>query len=169
MDIRDIDGERYLGDAHLVLQCHHYNALLCQTLLLAPGFDGRDLLFRVSVEEFHHILEEAVRQSGLTPPYDEKAFFALAEEVYRTFGLGVLDFSQIDENGGEVICLSSHMATACLKKWGKQPDPADDFGRAFTAAAWALAYGRNAADCRVEQVRCIACGDSECLFRLEVV
>lgn len=159
-------GEHWDDDHPLILQCHHYNALLHQALTETPYIDGRDLLFRIASEEFYDFLSYLKKEENMVRPDD---ILEMAAAVYRNLGFGIIDFSTITDIGGEVISRSSHLALAYVKKWGLQPEPVDDIGRAFCRAVWALTYDRKLTKCDVVQKACIACGDPQCLFEITEV
>lgn len=155
--------KHFLEDIHFVLHCHHYNSLMHRAITKTPYLDGKKFIFNISAQEFYKALKHVCSNQRAT---SSSEIIKIAEALYKALGFGDLKMSNLSNSGGRVQSPTSHLSTGYLNKWGKQEEPVDDFGRAYVAASWALAFGHEVKSCKVEQIKCISCGDSICEFEI---
>jgi len=152
-----INCKHYLEGVHFVLHCHHYNSLLHRAIARTPYIDGKKFIYETSSKEFYNTIKQICSKKGVS---GGKNAINVAEELYKTLGFGDLDMSGLTQHGGKVVSYASHLATGYLTKWGRQNIPVDDFGKAYAAATWAVAFNGNVQNCNIKQTKCLSCGDS---------
>jgi len=153
--------KHFLEGIHFVLHCHHYNSLMHRAITRTPYIDGKKFIFDIASKEFYQTIKQICTKKNVS---NSKAIIVVAQELYRVLGFGYLDMSSLSNNGGVIQTDSSHLATGYLTKWGTQKEPVDDFGKAYIAATWALAFNQDVKNCKINQTKCMSCGDSVCEF-----
>ncbi|MGB0721800.1 MAG: hypothetical protein ACPGU7_05320 [Gammaproteobacteria bacterium] len=140
------------GEA-MIFHCHHYLGILQRTILDADYIDSRPFLIGSSADANYNQLK------NLCQGRDIAEAKIIAQEVYKTFGYGLLDLSTMDEDGIELTTTKSFFSKTWVLKFGRSEKPVDYYTSGFLAAAYAVIYGRELAEVQVEQTRCIARGD----------
>jgi hypothetical protein len=92
----------------------------------------------------------------------------VAIEMSKTFGFGLVDFSEVTEEGGTVWAPSSHFATGWMAKWGHRQTPGCYFTAGYVAGALEAAYGKPLGYYKVAEEECLAVGAPKCRFTVEV-
>ncbi len=156
------NNQHTIEGMHFVLHCHHYHTLIHHAITSTPLFDGQDFFVAVAAADFIRTLETVCRAKGVTGG----KVLETASYLYSELGFGQLDFSQVSAAGGRAVSAHSHLGQGYLNKWGKQSHTVDDFGAAFTLAAWCVAFGKKLSDASVVQTRCLAKGDPQGEFQI---
>ncbi|RME88631.1 MAG: hypothetical protein D6785_00670, partial [Planctomycetota bacterium] len=105
-------GKILLGKEPLVYHCNHYNLALQQTLITPSYLNMKPVLVEAAIEAAYSCISNLKTELGLSSP---KEVFDLAKEVFRFLGFGIIDFSQANEEGGEVVVPVSHYGLALIK------------------------------------------------------
>lgn len=139
------------GEA-MIFHCHHYLGLLQRTILDAEYIDSRPFLIGSSTDANYNQLK------NLCAGYSAAEAKLIAQEVYKTFGYGLLDLSSMDESGITLSTTKSFFSKTWKLKFGPSQKPVDYYTSGFLAAAYAVIYGRELAEVQVEQTHCMVCG-----------
>jgi predicted hydrocarbon binding protein len=149
-----VPGRPFLDDRPRVVHSHDYNATLVRTLLETDGLDSGRILEDAAAElAFETLREEAEGPEVLRA----------AVELFREGGLGCLDLSGVGPDGGEVVVVGSHFATAWQLRFGHARRPVCAMPAGFIAGALAAAFGGRY---EVEECDCAAQASPDCRFRV---
>lgn len=141
-----------IGGEAMIFHCHHYLTILTRTILDADYIDSRPFMIGSSADANYNQLKNLCANHSIA---ESKR---IAQEVYKTFGYGLLDLSSMDENGITLSTTKSFFSKTWKMKFGLRDQPIDYYTSGFLAAAYAVIYGRELAEVQVEQTECIACG-----------
>jgi hypothetical protein len=101
----------------MALHCHHYLGGFQKMIDLVDYVDGGSIMYNSG---------ETIIRKQLTSYFEShpeitstKDKIAVAVDAFSKFGLGKLDFSGSEENGGTVIVPTSHVAKVMKTKVGK--------------------------------------------------
>ncbi|MET0029048.1 MAG: 4-vinyl reductase [Candidatus Thiodiazotropha sp.] len=148
------------GEA-MVFHCNHYLTNLQRTILDADYIDSRLFLIGSAADAVFNQL------SHLCDGMDRQTSRDTIESVYKTFGYGLIDLSDLTEQGGSVSTRKSFMSKTWAAKYGISHKPVDYYTAGFLAAAFAVMFDRPLADITVEQTHCMACGHDFNRFELD--
>lgn len=151
----------------IMVHCHHFMSYLHRTIEDAGYVDGVKIEREAAEETVFDVLKNYF---ALHPELvsDRDRLYA-AGELFRYSGFGLLDFSRITREGGAVVSPSSFLAQGWKARFGLRQDPCCYFTCGFIAAAVELAYNQGLRVYRVEESLCIAKGDPNCEFKVEVI
>jgi hypothetical protein len=166
----EFDRERNavsVAGAHMVIHCHHYNSHLLQNME-ESGFVDPNKVIGGSVERsiFRSLNEYMSNHPELKSVEDK---LEVATDMFRYFGFGLLDLSEVTESGGTAWAPSSHFASGWMVKWGNRKTPCCYFIVGFIAGALEAAYGKPRGYFRVVEEECMSVGADRCKFMVEVI
>lgn len=139
----------------MIFHCHHYINYLQRSILDAEYIDSRVFLIGSAADSVYHQL------SNLCKGLDIDTSKKMAEQVYKSFGYGLIDLSSMNEEGMTLQSVKSFFSKTWLLKFGKSDKPVDYYTSGFLAAAYAVIYGKELSKINVVQTTCMACGDAE--------
>ncbi len=142
------------------LHCHHFNCGLLNAIEHITEFDGRKLFVTTAAQEFYKNFKKIIQGKGLYP----NEALAQATELYRFMGLGRIDLSGLDEDGGRAISDSSYYVVAWLAKYGRRSEPVCFLTRGFISGILAAIYDRVPEEYETIETRCMIMGEDLCEF-----
>ena len=92
-----------IGGEAMVFHCHHYVTNLQRTILDADYIDSKLFLIGSAADSIFYQLTNLC--DGLNIE-DSKV---MAQDIYKTFGYGIIDLSSMDENGCELKIGRAHV------------------------------------------------------------
>lgn len=141
-------GLATLGGEPHVFHCHHYNCYLQKAVQDQSALlDTRALLVHPAAE----VVFSQLQVLG--------ADRAMAEEIFRTLGFGVIALSRLGPKGGPVALASSHYAQGWLSRFGRSSTPVCHFAAGFAEASARHLFG---GAFTATETRCVARGDAHC-------
>lgn len=140
------------GEA-MVFHCHHYLNYLQRSILDADYIDSRPFIIGSAADAVFQQLSVLCRGLSID---DAKQ---MAESVYKTFGYGLIDLSEMTQSGGQFETYKSFYSKTWKLKFGQSKRPVDYFTTGYIAAAYAVIYGQPLDQIYAEQLKCMACGD----------
>lgn len=140
------------GEA-MVFHCHHYINYLQRSILDAEYIDSRRFLIGSAADAVYHQL------SHLCKDLDVNQSKQMAEEMYKTFGYGLIDLSAMDADGITLTTYKSFFSKTWVMKFGLSNKAVDYYTTGYIAAAFAVIYGHALKDIQAEQTTCMACND----------
>lgn len=150
----------FLGGEPLVFHCNHYNLALQKTLLTPTYIDMVPTLIDSATEVAHNCLSNLRKSLNIDTP--EKTF-ELAREVFQLLGFGLINFSGVAEQGGEIFLPVSHYGTA-LKIANHNENfssPQSFFDLGFSLGALSVAYEKPSHHYWGEILECPSVGQKE--------
>ena len=142
-----------IGGEAMIFHCHHYITNLQRTILDADYIDSSRFLIGSAADALYHQLRNLCE--GLNVEDSKK----MAEDIYKTFGYGVVDLDCMDENGCTLTTTKSFFSKAWNLKFGSSSKPIDFYTSGFLAAAYAVIYRKDLKDIQAYQSTCMAQGD----------
>ena len=122
----------------VVLHCHHYASLYCQLADdAAELFDGKSLLRKAAEMSFYPILVGYFKKHGVS---DLSKRLALAEEYWRTSGMGLLKFDRVGKMSATAHMDHSHVDRGWILKWGNRDEAVNFIGQGYLSAVLAAVY-----------------------------
>jgi hypothetical protein len=160
----DADKNKITMDGEwVVLHCQHYNLGFVQMVLDAAEYLDGGKMMSDSAEGV--ALKQLENQPGGSP----EEVLNIAAGMFAKLGFGSIDFSSVDESGGEVKVPHSHIGNGWGVKYDKpSKQPVDFLARGFIAGALAKAYGKPKGSFKVTQESCISQGVPASTFKVEV-
>lgn len=143
-----------IGGEAMVFHCHHYINYLQRSILDADYIDSRPFLIGSAADAIYHQLTNLCE--GLSIEESKQ----MAEDIYKTFGYGLIDLTAMDENGIKLETSHSFFSKTWEMKFGKSDKPVDYYTTGFLAAAYAVIYKKPLANIYAVQSTCMACGDA---------
>ncbi|MBN2866241.1 MAG: 4-vinyl reductase [Thiotrichales bacterium] len=143
-----------IGGEAMVFHCHHYMNYLQRSILDADYIDSSLFLIGSAADSAYHQLLELC--TGLS--IDEAK--QMAESVYKHFGFGLIDLSNMDENGIELTTYKSFFSKTWVMKFGPCKKPVDYYTSGYLAAAYAVIFNKPLGQIHAQQTTCMATGDS---------
>jgi len=147
-----------IGGEAMVFHCHHYMMNLQRTILDADYIQSELFLVGSAADALYCQL------SNLCEGLDIDASKKMAQDIYKTFGYGLIDLSDMDADGIELQTTKSFFSQNWLLKYGASKKPVDYYTTGFLAAAYAVIYDKNLEDIFAQQSSCMACGDTNNTF-----
>jgi hypothetical protein len=142
------------GEA-MIFHCHHYITNLQRTILDADYIDSSLFLIGSAADSLYYQLTNLC--NGLSIEESKQ----MAQDIYKTFGYGIIDLSNMNENGVELTTTKSFFSKMWKLKFEKSNKPVDYYTAGFLAAAYAVIYKKELKDIYAKQTTCMSCGD-EC-------
>lgn len=144
----------FIGGEAMIFHCHHYLCNLQRTILDAEYIDSRPFIIGSAADAVYNQL------TNLCEGLDTEQSKKMAEDIYKTFGYGLIDLSGMDEKGVTLQTTKSIFSKAWKIKYGISKKPVDYYTTGFVAAAYAVIYDVPLAEVDAVQTTCLACGDS---------
>ncbi|MEA1892043.1 MAG: 4-vinyl reductase [Campylobacterota bacterium] len=151
-----------IGGEAMIFHCHHYITNLQRTILDAEYIDSKLFLIGSAADALYNQL------SNLCDGLSIDASKEMAEDIYKTFGYGLIDLSSMDENGIELTTTSSFFSKTWKQKFGQSEKPVDYYTSGFLAAAFAVIYKKELKEICADQIECMACGDDKNSFSVKL-
>ncbi len=157
-------GHNLIGNEPVLFHCHFFNMYLQQTILDAQPFGNtREILVEGATSVVSNSLNNIL--SGVHSAEERKQ---ISQEVFRKLGFGLLDISDVDENGGVARVKSSHWASGHLAIKGKNSsEPVCYFPAGFISASVSAVYDMPPGSFSTTETKCLAKGDDVCEFQVE--
>ena len=140
------------GEA-MIFHCHHYINYLQRSILDADYIDSEPFLIGSAADAVYNQLK------SLCQGHNEADAKSLAEQMYKAFGYGLINLSEMNEEGLEMKTFKSFFSKTWPLKFGAASKPIDYYTRGYLAAAYAVIYQCPLSQVHVEQTTCMACGD----------
>ena len=151
-----------IGGEAMIFHCHHYITNLQRTILDAEYIDSKLFLIGSAADALYYQLTNLCE--GLSVDESKK----MAEDIYKTFGYGIIDLSEMDEDGVKLESSSSFFSKTWLEKFGESQKPVDYYTAGFLAATYAVIYKKELQDVFADQTHCMACGDEKNSFEVKL-
>lgn len=166
----DFKSEKGLANVYgqsMLFHCNHYNRYLQQTIEDPDYIDSEKIFLQSVAETVYLQLKEAFSQK---PEYSLQEKLALAQEIFKFAGFGILDFSEFSAKGGSIKVPSSHYGLAIKLNIGQRTQAAEFFDRGFIAGVLeALKTDLNPelqAGFSINQSQSISLGDDHCHYEV---
>ena len=108
-----------IGGEAMIFHCHHYITNLQRTILDAEYIDSKLFLIGSAADALYHQLSNLCE--GLSIEESKR----MAEDIYKTFGYGIVDLSAMDKNGVELETKNSFFSKTWVEKFGESKKPVD--------------------------------------------
>jgi hypothetical protein len=143
-----------IGSEAMIFHCHHYLLNLQRTILDAEYIDSRLFLIGSAADAVYNQL------SNLCEGLDISESKQMAEDIYKTFGYGLINLDDMNEEGITLQTSKSYFSKTWLLKFQtNSKKPVDYYTSGFLAAAYAVIYNKKLSEINSVQSTCIACGD----------
>lgn len=152
----------YMNGFLSVLHCHHY---LCLTTKMAGDYEslgGIRILQEVAEDSMRPLFDDYIQKNGITAIGDK---FVVGTEYYSVLGLGKMKMS-LNDKGGMVRLLRSHIDQGWKKKWGQHDAHINHFTCGYIAAMFAAATDRPPRSYTVTEIESIVTGKESSLFQV---
>ncbi len=159
--------EIFLSGLPIALHCHHYNMNLQKTLESSLGNDGARLIYQAAEESSYAGFTAFLKHHPKIITVKSK--LELASTSYQYCGLGIINFTQIDAEGGRVTSPHSHHVTGWLAKFGKRETPGCFFTSGWVAGVLAVIYEQSPGYYKVDELACKMTRARECVFAVTIV
>ena len=143
-----------VGDEAMIFHCHHYLINLLRTILDADYIDSPKFLIGSAADALYNQL------SHLCEGLNEEDSKFMAQEVYKTFGYGLIDLTPMSEIGVTLQTTKSFFSKTWLMKYEIGKKVVDYYTTGFLAAAYAVIYDKKLSDIHAVQTKCMAMGDA---------
>jgi len=143
-----------IGGESMMFHCHHYLTNLQKTIYDAEYIDGFMLMASCAADSLKYQL------TNLCEGLDIKESKQLAQDIYKTFGNGLIDLSSMNEDGVTLTTTKSILSKTWQMQFGESQKPVDPYTTGFIAAAYAVIYKKNLKDIHISQTTEIASGDA---------
>ena len=147
-----------IGGEAMIFHCHHYVINLQKTILDVEYIQGKLFLIGSAADAVYCQLTNLC--DGLSIDESKK----MAEDIYKTFGYGLVDLSSMDENGIELSTSNSFFSKTWQEKFGESDKPVDYYTSGFLAAVYAVLYKKELKNIYADQIECMTCGDDQNSF-----
>lgn len=162
--ILDVEHRRCLvGGEPAIFHCHHYNTFLQRSILDAEDIESRPVLIGAAAEVAYAQLREIFAGQELS---EVSARAALASELYRWAGFGVLDLAGLSAEGGTISSEFSHYSLGWKTKFGESGAPVAFFDQGWLAGALAAIHDLPLGAYSVTQSACMATGAERNVYTL---
>ncbi len=151
-----------IGGEAMIFHCHHYVMNLQRTIIDADYIDSGKFLIGSAADAVYNQLSNLC--VGLSISDSKK----IAEDIYKTFGYGLINLEAMNESGCNLETKKSFFSKTWEIKFGKSKKPVDYYTSGFLAATYAVLYKKNLKDIKAVQTTCIACGDDCNTFVVEL-
>jgi len=157
----------YFNNYQTVLHCHHYSTLYTQSAFYfnEVGFEGIDIFIKTAEEVFGKFLKDYYQKHQIQNKEDR---ISIAEQYWKTVGMGIVEILSYEENGGKAVMEYSHIDEGWLKKWGGADKPVNLFTRGFLAGTFAAVFNKEFGSYKVEEVKSIVMGDDISEFQISL-
>lgn len=155
--------------APVVFHCNHYNRTLQQSIEDATYIDFEKILVKSSAEV---VFENFSKCFLKFPDSSFKEKLSFAEQVFKSCGFGLLDFSKLSETGGKIIGKVSHYGLASKLNFGHRTHPAEYFDKGFIigviSAIRGTLSGKYFDDIEIKQEKSISLGEEYCEYQIGI-
>ncbi|KQC14566.1 MAG: hypothetical protein APR63_05535 [Desulfuromonas sp. SDB] len=146
----------YLNENLTVLHCHHYATLFTQLAIDAKDIvDGTKILFSTSEKIFFDVLSEYFKNFNIS---DKEAKVEISSKMFSAIGLGKMNITDINENGGKINLPHSYVDEGWTKKWGKMDMPVNFIGCGYIGGMFSAIFNQPVQTYKVEETESIVSG-----------
>ena len=117
----------------MIFHCNHYNRSLQETIEDPDYIDSEKIFLQSAAETAYIQFSEYFK---INPQLDFREKLNFASKMFKFAGFGIIDFSNVDQNGGKVIVKSSHFGIAVKLNMGERKKPAEYFDKGFIAGVF---------------------------------
>lgn len=149
------------------LHCHHFTCGLLKGLEELKEIDGLNLFVKTTEEVYHYFFSDYLKRHPEIKTIEDK--LQVASEMYYAFGYGILDLSNLTENGGIAKARSSYYVTAWLAKYGRKYSPVCYFTCGFIAGILEVIFNKPLRTYKVKETDCLIIGSDYCKFEVKRV
>lgn len=142
-----------IGGESMMYHCHHYLTNLQKTIYDAEYIDGFMLMASCAADSVKYQLTNLCKGLSI------KASKQLAQDIYKTFGNGLIDLSPMTEEGIKLKTTKSILSKTWQMQFGESKKPVDPYTTGFIAAAYAVIYKKDLKDLHISQTTEMASGD----------
>lgn len=142
-----------IGGEAMIFHCHHYLSYLQRSILDADYIDSRPIFIGSAADAVY------LQLSNLCEGFSLSESKKIIEQVYKTFGYGIIDIDGMNEGGGRINTFKSFYSKTWQLKFGLSSKPVDYYTTGFIAAAYAVLYKIPLSSINAKQTNCMACGD----------
>jgi len=153
-----INGKAAIG------HCQYYNTLILKTMESFGYVDGLKIYEEVAEEVNREAFSDYLKNHPEVVSLDDK--LSVASDMYRTFGFGLIEFSDVNEEGAKVGASVSHFALTWKKRWGKRSAPICYFTKGYIAGALSVIFDKPLGSYEAKELDCISMGDRICRFEV---
>lgn len=151
-----------IGGEAMIFHCHHYIINLQRTILDADYIDSSRFLIGSAADAVYYQLKNLCKDLSL----EESKI--MAQDIYKTFGYGLINLQSMNENGCSLKTTKSFFSKTWEMKFGQNSKPVDYYTCGFLAAAYAVLYNKELKDINALQTTCMACGDENNTFEVKI-
>ncbi|MFO0554506.1 MAG: hypothetical protein U0271_39370 [Polyangiaceae bacterium] len=154
-----------VSDQVVVGASHHECVLLDQAVSDALGSEGWAVRRQAAFDASYALIGAIARRLGIE---GDREIIDLATELFATLGLGQLRFD-LSATGGEVQGNDLLFGAGLVERDAgrvRARHHTDAFAAGFAAAAASIAYPSDWGSFEAEETRCVAKGESACMFGL---
>lgn len=163
--INDSDHRRFIvGNEPQIFHCHHYNTFLQRSIQDPDYIDSKPFLIGAAAEVSFAQLSVYFTENNLNEVNERKTF---ASDFFKLSGFGVIDFTDINRDGGKFETHSSHYSFAWTLKFGKSKKPVCFFMSGWAVGALSAIYDEQLGAYSVNELLCKACGNDKDVFEIK--
>ncbi len=156
-----------LDNVGVSLHCHHYNCGLIKAIEEIEGIDAYSIIVKAAQEEFYYNFKNYIVSHLSKESIDEQ--IKVAVELYKFMGFGIIDFSELRENGGKVYSNSSYYVTGWLAKYGRRTTPVCYVTCGFISGILSAIFKKSVSAYIVQETRCMISGNELCEFSIRLI
>jgi hypothetical protein len=153
---------RYLGGSPSIVCPHEAAVSLTKDALESGGVFGAAGLLHEAAEESAYLALKTIFISSEISGKAER--IAMAQEHFRSSGLGTLTFDEVSPSGGKARMTTSPFDESWISSYGKSRAPVNVIVAGYVAGAFAVISGQGMKTFTVEETAGIARGDPESVF-----
>lgn len=148
----------------MVFHCHYYNCAIHQAIEDAMGEQAIALFRETAATVVRSQLQHIILPSDTISQRLTKGL-----SLFQQLGFGSFDIQNLTASGGLVSSHSSHYALGWLSQYGPRETPVCQFIEGFLEALVSLTYDLASEQVQVRETSCMAMGDSNCQFQVDVL
>jgi hypothetical protein len=157
--------KHYLNEWNTVLHCHHYASLFTELAMCTAGFGGIEKLVQTGEKVFGAWLKDYYSKQLVQ---DVNTRREIAEEYWRTMGMGLIRILTSGSSKGTATMEYSHIDEGWIKKFGGYQKPVNFFTCGFLAGAFEAMYDKPFGSYTVEETASLVKGDAVSRFEIEL-
>lgn len=155
------------GEEPGIFHCHHYNCYLQAVLLDTESYlSGVKEILTDSAQEIGYT--QFVKTFQQSPEFSIADRKVVVEDYFRFAGFGMITLDNVNDKGGVVVTDSEHYGVGWKSKFGQSELPVAYFTLGFISGALEAVYDLANGTLTGVQEKCIAKGDQQSQFRIEV-
>lgn len=156
---------QYVNNESSVLHCHHYTTLFIKLAQSFQDIGGIEFL-KSSMEESFFLVLRKYFVTYRIENFEER--FEVAEELFKSVGLGSLRFLEKSEKGGVAVLDVSHVDEGWKRKCKESLESVNFMSGGYIQAAFEAVYNKWIDHYTAAEVESIAKGDSRSRYTISV-